>query len=153
MTRQKLFILAASVVALSSPAFAAEIYKWVDAEGNVHYVDRPSGNPTEQRLDIATRRTDNAAVRASVQARLDRQSARQEAREQAAEAERAAIDAQAEREERSRQCQMYRDRMESYLQSRRLYREDEAGERVYLDESETLEARAKVQEKIQEYCD
>jgi hypothetical protein len=47
----------------------------------------------------------------------------------------------------------YRERLESYLQSRRLYRENESGERVYLDEDEVMTARAALQKKIQETCD
>ena len=149
MNRPRLLVATTVALVLAGAAHASEIYKWVDENGTVHYVDRPSGSPTEERLDVASRRTDSAAVRASVQARLDRQSQRQEAREQAAEEAQTAAEAEAEREKRAEQCAMYRARMESYLQSRRLYREDEAGERVYLDEAETLEARAKVQEKIQ----
>jgi hypothetical protein len=152
MNCKALIVLAAAVV-ISSTAPAAEIYKWVDEDGNVHYVDRPTGNPTEERLDILSRRTSNSAVRAAVQTRLDRQATRREAQEEADRAAQAAADAEAEREKRREQCQMFRARMETYLQSRRLYRENEAGERVYLDETETLEARAKVQEKIQEFCD
>ena len=50
-------------------------------------------------------------------------------------------------------CQESRARMESYLQARRLYNQDDAGERVYLDEDEVMQARAKAQEQIQKYCD
>lgn len=153
MKHPKLLVATTLALVLAGPATASEIYKWVDENGTVHYVDRPTGSPTEERLDVASRRTNNAAVRASVQARLDRQSEREQAREKAAEAAQTAAEAAAEREQRAEQCEMYRARMETYLQSRRLYRENESGERVYLDEAETLEARAKVQEKIQETCD
>ena len=44
---------------------AAEVYKYTDEDGNVHYGDRPSGNPTEETVYVASRRTDNAAVRAA----------------------------------------------------------------------------------------
>ena len=96
---------------------------------------------------------DNAAVRASVQARLDRQAEREEALNKAAEDQQSATAAQSEREQREKQCVSYRERLESYLQSRRLYRENESGERVYLDEDEVMTARAALQKKIQETCD
>ena len=38
------------------------------------------------------------------------------------------------------------------LESRRLYRQDEAGERTYLDDAEREEARAKTEELIKETC-
>jgi len=151
MSRCLLMIIA--IVAAAGNVVAGEIYKWTDADGNVHYVDRPTGDPTEERVDVISNRTDNAAVRASVQARLDRQAEREEALNKAAEDEQSAAAAQSEREQRERQCASYRERLESYLQSRRLYRENESGERVYLDEDEMMTARAELQKKIQETCD
>lgn len=152
MYRKLLITTVVASVALCGQAFGSDIYKWIDDDGNVHYVDRPTGNPTEERIDVLSSRTDSSAVRANVQARLDRQDARQEARAKEAEAAQAAADAAAEAEKRREQCTMWRGRMESYLQSNRLYREDESGERVYLDDEQVLEARARVQEKIQETC-
>lgn len=151
MSRCLLMIIA--IVAAAGNVVAGEIYKWTDADGNVHYVDRPTGDPTEERVDVISNRTDNAAVRASIQARLDRQAERQEALNKAAEDEQSAAAARSEREQREKQCVSYRERLESYLQSRRLYRENESGERVYLDEDEVMTARAALQKKIQETCD
>lgn len=148
----KRMLLAVVAVSLSSGALASEIYKWTDENGNVHYVDRPSGQPTEERLDVLSNRTNNEAVRASIQARLDRQSTREEDRAQRAEAKQQADKDRAAREKRQEQCDKYRARMENYLAANRLYREDESGERVYLNDTEIDEARAKVQEKIQETC-
>ena len=153
MLRQTLILLTMTTLALGTSALAGEIYKWTDAEGNVHYVDRPTGNPTEQRLDIVSSRTDSTAVQASIQARRDRQATREEQRAKADEAAQAAAEEQAAQEQRQKECAQHRARMESYLQARRLYREDESGERVYLDDEQILQARAKVQEKIQETCD
>jgi hypothetical protein len=153
MLRYALLLIVILAITPGGNALASEIYKWTDAEGNVHYVDRPTGDPTEQRMSVISSRTDSASVRANVQARLERQAGRAEARSQAEEAEKKAADAKAEQEQRQKQCAMYRARMESYLQSQRLYREDASGERVYLDEDEILAARAKVQDKIQETCD
>ena len=60
---------------------------------------------------------------------------------------------EAQERERAEKCTMYKERLQQFLTSRRLYREDESGERVYLDEKETLAARAEVQEQVLEYCD
>ena len=43
---------AALVIAISTSAFADEIYKWVDQDGNVQYEDRPSGDPAEEQLRV-----------------------------------------------------------------------------------------------------
>lgn len=152
MPRYPLPILAIAALLISGFACAGEIYKWTDADGNVHYGDRPTGESQVERVAIASRNTNSAAVSDRVQAHDELQTSRQEARAKRAEDAQAAAKEQAEEEKRQEQCQMYRSRLEKFLQSPRLYREDEAGERVYLDDEQILEARAKVQNKIQETC-
>lgn len=146
-------LLVFSVAALlaSGLAVGSEIYKWTDEDGSVHYVDRPTGQPDEQRLDIYSSRTDNAAVVARLQARRE---ARATAEQVASEAppEMTKEEIRAEQRERQQKCEMYRARLEQFLRSQRLYKEDESGERVYLDEEQTLAARDRVEEQIKEYC-
>lgn len=136
---------------LTSGVAMGEIYKWVDEDGNAHYGDRPTGDATEEIVSIESHRTDPQQVQARVQSRLDAQEARQ-----------AALDAlpqgpseeeiRAEKREREEKCNTYRARLERFVHSRRLYREDEDGERVYLDEEQTLAARERVQNQVEEYC-
>ncbi len=144
--------LAAAAVAFSASALAGDVYRYTDADGNVHYVDRPSGDPSEQRLAIKSKPTDHSVVQARVQARVD---ARNSVRDAAAAApeQPSPQQARAERDKRQQECQSYRARLERFVQSRRLYREDEQGERVYLDEEQTRAARDRVEQQIQEHCD
>jgi len=135
---------------LASNAAASEIYKWTDADGNVHYTDKPM-DPSYEHLAIASRPTDNASVQAQTQARLERQAT---AAEEAANAPAGPTrdELRAEAKERAEKCSLYRERMTRFVQSRHLYREGENGERVYLDESEKTAAEQKVQDQIKEYC-
>lgn len=149
---RKILVLVLSAAALASSAFAGEIYKYVDEEGNVHYVDRPTGESGEERLGITYSGTSNAAVSAQVKRRRDYMEALDEARSETESRREAEAQARAEMEERAAKCQEHRARLETYLQSRRLYRQNEAGEREYLDEEQTMEARRKVEEAIQETC-
>ncbi|MFQ5549026.1 MAG: DUF4124 domain-containing protein [Woeseia sp.] len=132
-------------------AFAGEIYRWTDEQGNVHYVDRPTGEPTEERLDISSKPTDPARVQARVQQR-------HEARAAAAQAAAKEPEGPTEEElraqalERQEKCNTYKARLQKFLTSRRLYKLDDNGERVYLDEGEMLAARERVQSQIEEYC-
>ena len=133
-------------------AMANEIYRWVDAEGNVHYGDRPSGAPAEQRLQLTYARTDGSAVEQRVQDRLAEKTARAEAD---AEAEKAAQEAAEEAEiaaEQQKACESARERLETYRSSRRLYKADENGERVYLDEEQRQAASRRIEEQIAEFC-
>ena len=149
---RKTLVLVLATAALTTSAFAGEIYKYVDEDGNVHYLDRPSGESGEKRLDVTYSGTSSDAVTARVQQRRDYMSALEEARADAKTQREAEAQARAEMEERAAKCQEHRARLETYLQSRRLFRENEAGEREYLDEEQTMEARRKVEEAIQETC-
>jgi len=149
---RKFLVLVITAAALTTSAFAGEIYKYVDENGNVHYVDRPSGESGEERLDVSYSGTSSETVTAQVQKRRDYMSALEEARTDAKSQREAEAQARAEMEQRAAKCQEHRARLESYLQSRRLYRENAAGEREYLDEEQTMEARRKVEEAIQENC-
>ena len=149
---RKMLVLALSAAALTTSAFAGEIYKHVDENGNVQYLDRPTGESGEERLDITYSGTSHQAVSARVQQRHDYMAALDEARSEAKSQREAEAQARAEMEERAAKCQEHRARLETYLQSRRLYRENEAGEREYLDEEQTMEARRKVEEAIQKNC-
>ena len=149
---RKMLVLVLSAAALVTSAFAGEIYKYVDNEGNVHYVDRPSGESGEERLDITYSRTNSAAVRARAEKRRNYMAALSEARSEGKSQREAEAQARAELDERAAKCQEHRARLETYLQSRRLYRENAAGEREYLNEEQTMEARRRVEEAIQETC-
>jgi len=145
--------LTISIAALltGSLAVAGEIYKWTDNDGNVHYEDRPTGDTQMERMDIVSRNTDNSVVQARVDARIK---AKDAARQVASEAppEMTPEELRAEQKDRQEKCQTYRDRLQAFLRSQRLYKEDDAGDRSYLSEVEVMEARTRVEGQIKEYC-
>jgi len=143
---------AVMAMTIASGAVANEIYKWTDENGNVHYEDRPTGAATEERLHMTYNRTDSSAVRQRTQARVDARTAREEAQTAAAESQKEAAENAAVAAERAQKCEKSRARLESYLQARRVYRTDENGERVYLDDEQRQEARQKAEEQISEFC-
>jgi len=131
--------------------FASEIYKWVDEDGSVHYGDRPTGAASEEHLSISSRPTNPAVVQARVVTRLSAQTAKAEAEANAPKGP-SEEELRAEARDRAEKCSTYRQRLEKFVQSRRLYREDESGERIYLDEEQTQAARERVQNQVEEYC-
>ncbi len=143
-------LLTLALCAVSTTA-AGQIYKWTDEEGNVHFTDKPVAEQAE-RVEIQSRRTDADKVQAQVQARAD--AAAKAAEEQAAATPQGPTEEelQARAEERAKQCTKYREKLQRFVQSRRIYREDENGERVYLSDDEMQEAREKVENQVQEYC-
>ena len=150
--RRLTVMFATTALTMSAGVLADDIYKWTDEEGTVHYGDRPTGAPTEERLDMTFSRTDGNAVRSRVQARQERQAQREEQKSVAAAAAREAADNEAAEAERQQACENARARLESYLQSRRVYRTDENGERVYLDDTEREQARKRAEDQVTEFC-
>ncbi|MDH4072413.1 MAG: DUF4124 domain-containing protein [Gammaproteobacteria bacterium] len=152
MNKQTIAAVVTLLLTLPFGAVASDIYKWVDEDGNVQYGDRPVGQESE-RVAIESRPTDRAGVQAryqaSTQARTERRQAESEAAE---EARKSADEKRAEEEERRQKCEASRATMQRFVTSRRLYREDESGERVYLDEAETQAARQRVENEINENC-
>jgi hypothetical protein len=152
MTHTRL-LLTVSLAALlaSGLAVAGEIYKWTDDDGSVHYEDRPTGNTQFEHMDVISNNTDNSIVQARLDAnRKARDAARQVASEAPPEMTREEI--RAEQQKRKDECQKYRDQLQSFLRSQRLYQEDEAGDRAYLSEEDVMAARTRVEGQIQEYC-
>ena len=143
-------VLLLALIAAGTAA-AGEIYKWTDEEGNVHFGDRPDGEEPEK-VAIQSRSTDPARVQASVQARAAATAKSAEEKAAAAQQGPTADELQAQADKKAEKCDTYRARLQKYVTSRRLFREDENGERVYLDETETLAAREKVENQVQKYC-
>lgn len=144
--------VACAALLVSGLATGGEIYKWIDENGNVHYEDRPIGEANVERVvEVRSRNTDKAAVAARVE---EQRKARAAARQVAAEAPAGMSkeELRAEQQARHEKCQSYRAKLQAFLTAPRMYKEDEAGERVFLEEDEIMAARARVEEKIEEYC-
>ena len=150
MIRKTMIMFTTAALMFSGAALSGEIYKWTDEDGNVHYEDRPTGAEVE--LVAFTRSTDSSSVRASIDARRANETARADQRSKRDEDAQEEAEKQLAADQRVERCKESRTRMETYLTSRRLYKQDEAGERVYLDDSQIMDARSKAQDDIQKYC-
>jgi hypothetical protein len=151
-TKRLIVGFAALAITVSTSAFADEIYKWIDADGSVHYEDRPSGDPSEQQLQFSYNRTNSSSVQKRVDAQRDTDNSRREARAEADAEKLSAAEERAAAEQKLVQCQTYRDNLKTMLESRRVYHETESGEREYLDDAARAEARSKAEELIKETC-
>ena len=145
MNRLRLPITIACATLLASGlAMGGEIYKWID--------DRPIGAGNVERVaEVRSRNTDTVAVAARVEGQRKARAAAQQV-DSEAPGDMSKEDLRAERQARHEQCQSYRNKLQAFLTAPRMYEQDAAGERSYLDEDEIMAARSKVEEKIQEYC-
>ncbi len=125
-------------VSSAGMAFAGDIYKWTDEDGNIHFGDHPTPEASKEPLAMGSLLTDtskiqtNAAVIEPVGATVE------ELRAQALE--------------REEKCAANKARLRRLLTARRLYRKDANGVSVYLDEDEIFAERERVQNQVMEYC-
>lgn len=148
----KPFLLTILATLCASTALASDIYRYTDENGNSIYVDRPTGNPDETRMNVSSRNTDNAAVQAGVQTRQDTAKANKESAAAEDDAKPTRSEKRALAAANQQQCQAYRTQLDTFVASRRLFREDESGERVYLSDAESQEAQDRVRRLIEETC-
>ncbi|HEY5623502.1 MAG TPA: DUF4124 domain-containing protein [Gammaproteobacteria bacterium] len=129
------------LIALTAGASAAEIYRYVDADGNVVYSDKPLGSNVETLIiDTSTPTPPPAAAQP------------QPATAQAAEPEQDPGPTAEEIEtQRAENCQIARDRLERYNAARRIYR-GTIEEREYLTDEELVAIRAQAAADVDEWC-
>jgi len=130
----------------------AEIYKWVDAQGNVHYGDKIHANSSEKNnpldLDIST------------QGNLKLNDARAKKRQKLLSAyddDRERENKQKEKEKKinkkkARACVRYKDKMRRYDRANSLYRLDKEGKRIVMSNEERDRSTLILKNKIKKYC-
>ncbi len=151
-SKQILLTMIAASTLCASTALAGEIYRYTDENGTAIYVDRPSGDPTEQHLNVSSRDTDNVAVQARVQTRQTAAMAKAEREAEEGDEELTRGEKRAAAAANQQKCDGYRDQLESFVNARALFREDASGERVYLSDEESQVARDRMQALIDENC-
>lgn len=133
------------------PAWAEQVYRWVDENGVVHFsATPPEGKSAEQRPLRYIRNPDPAAAEAA----RKRWSEQAEQREKAGqEAATQGGQSAAERAERASNCQAAREivsRLQSAPATR--YRQDDGSYRMYTPD-EIAQKVSEAREREREYCD
>lgn len=129
------------------PALAgAEIYRWTDAQGRVHFSETPreGAQPVTVKPQVVER---DQATREREARTAKFYDARRE--EQALAADRSA---QA-REQRQKKCSQLREQQGELSQSGPFYRLDERGERQYYTDEQIEAIRRKLADSLARECD
>ena len=134
-------------VVLLAPALAsAEIYRWTDAQGRVHFSEKPSGSGAEQ-VEVKPQVVErDEATREREQRTQQYFDAR---REEKALADTRASEARAER---SKECQKLRSNLEGIQRDQRYFVIDKNGNKNYVEAGEIEAARSRLSSRIAERC-
>jgi Domain of unknown function (DUF4124) len=149
MTRR---LIALTVLLTVSAAASAEVWRWVDSQGRVHYSDVPIEGAT--RVEGVNSRTTNREVVAQRTANESEQRAQLATRETQQRTEQATSEAVQQDVGRAReeQCKKAQEQYKTAVESQRLYRVGKDGERVYLTDAELTEARVNSRKAVDELC-
>lgn len=146
-----LFLLAAA------PAHA-QVFKWVDASGNVHYSDQapPASTTGTKKLNVqsqTTSPTEQQGTKASSgksisEKEMDFRKRRVESEEAAAKQSKA----EAEAKLREQNCAQSRGNLRSLQEGRRITKYNDAGERTQLDDNARVQEIARAQKDVETWC-
>ncbi|MGH8455145.1 MAG: DUF4124 domain-containing protein [Nevskiales bacterium] len=123
MSKLAIVVIGAGLL-LVSVAAAAEVYRWVDAEGEVHYGDRPVQGAQE----VQVKTPDSGETAATSPESAAAQSAR------------------------AQQCELARKRLNEYEKSDALIQEDEFGRRREIRGEERVQLIVRAQSNVKDYC-
>lgn len=150
-----------ALILLAAPfSLHAEIYKWEDASGKVHYSDAP---PPEAKTTTIVRGKGKAAQTPVTQnpatpskatpknladKELEFNKRRQEAKESASKTEKEA----AATKEKQENCTRARTTLRSLQEGRRMSTTDEKGERVVIDDNIRQRETERAQKDVDSWC-
>lgn len=138
---RRLLLIAALLPALA----AAEIYRWTDEQGRVHFGQRPVAGA--ERVEVKPQVIERDAQTREREARSQRfYDARRDEQQQAATA------AANQRQERASECRDLQRRLAQIPEGFSYYHTDANGERIYYSDEETDTARRQLRDRIAERC-
>jgi hypothetical protein len=130
----------------------ADIYRWVDEEGKVHFGDRPGAAESAEEVRVkggggADLPAPGATDRSQTRQRLLEQYEKERLERRAAAAEK-----KAEQARRTRNCAIAKDRLSTYEKSV-LYDYGSDGERQFLSKAEHEQALVDARADVERWCD
>lgn len=130
----------------------AELYKWSDAQGKVHYTDQPPtlNSQTVKPSTAGQAETTNKATQSLDAKDQAYQKRRKEAEDARAKAEKEADQARIAREN----CEKARKNLSTLQNTNapRVYTTNAAGQRIYMDDSARANALANSHKSVSEFC-
>lgn len=149
-----IFTLLASMAFVALPC-AAEMYKWTDAQGRVHYSDQPP--PPDARKSTVKPAKPAAPAAGGRETAAPKTVAEQEAefrkrRVEAAEREAAEQKAAQEEAEKKRNCEQAQGQLKALQAGGRLVRFNAQGEREYLDDAQAAQEIERATKSVDNWC-
>jgi Domain of unknown function (DUF4124) len=128
----------------------AELYKWTDAQGKVHYTDQP---PTLKAEVIKNSTAGQADITSQATQSLDAKDQAYQKRRKEADDARAKADKEAELARVQREnCAKARSNLSTLQNSARVYSTNAAGQRTYMDDAARARELTSSQKAVSDFC-
>lgn len=148
--RVALLLMTALTVAVSAGAGAADVYRWTDIDGRVHFSDSPpNGVVTVEKLTIRSAPTDPAQLAATeAQMALRAKQSTMESDLRQNQSQRASEDAAA----KEKACEAARTRYAGVVESRKFVTTDKDGKDSWMSGADADQMKADLRAKMDETC-
>ncbi len=151
MLRKIIYGVLIGTLAMGSAHATETVYTWKDAKGQVHFTDRPRAPSDAKEVNVYVR--DSGGGEESPPESAGTNSSTSYPSDEPAASGGTVASVQADvAKARAENCKKAQDRYKSYVESRRLFREGEGGQRQYLSDQELAEARVRAKQAVDEYC-
>jgi len=128
----------------------ADLYKWTDAQGKVHYTDQP---PTLKAQVIKNSAAGQADITSRAAQSLDAKDQAYQKRRKEADEAHAKAEKEAEQERVQREnCTRARNNLGTLQNSPRVYSTNAAGQRIYMDDAARARELASSQKAVSDFC-
>lgn len=128
----------------------AELYKWTDAQGKVHYTDQP---PTLKAQVIKNSTAGQADITSQATQSLDAKDQAYQKRRKEADDARTKADKEAELARVQREnCAKARSNLSTLQNSARVYSTNAAGQRTYMDDAARARELTSSQKAVSDFC-
>jgi hypothetical protein len=133
-------------------AHGAEVYRSTDANGTVRYSDRPLDGNAKPVFVATSRSGRTATAPAPAAARPANTEAKDDGAKEGDPNRGVRAETAQDAELKAKNCQIAKQRQQSYTEAHRLYKTDASGQRVYLSDSEIDQARAQAEADVHTWC-
>jgi len=143
----KLFFVLSVFFSMSANA---GVYRWVDADGNTHFGDRPPANASSREVEVNAPEVSNDASAQERERRMRDFLSEQQKEREARQADQAKV--AEEQAKKAELCTRMRAELKNLARVSTFYRLDENGDRVYVTEEENDQVRKDFRKKVKEAC-
>ena len=126
----------------------AQVYRWVDEDGKVHFTDQPPPDQNAEPLELKVTKSNVTGEQLAEDRRKQLESLEASRKELA----KARADSAAEKRARKQQCEAARERYDSVVWMKKIHEIDEQGNKTYLSDEDEDRVKQEAKDAVSELC-